>query len=254
MFRRRSFSPGVFAGSQIQRADRRRTLAKSFKESTRVGLCVGDLQACDCNAITCGGVETGLTIREFRASHPRHRGRQAAATHREGEAAGDFVRRRQFPSRARMGGLEGGEAARRQGNAPGVIDSGTNYVERPRPIAQRVRHYADMVGCERVIAGADCGFGTFLGRVNVAESIAWKNLGAGGRGQARIRTALALTGLFLLEAVGAFRFACFGIILVTVVRGCGEPVSWMFCLPDQRRSRVFMHPVRSSSYEGVTSS
>ena len=58
---------------------------------------------------------------------------------------------------------------------PGVIDSGPNYVEHPRLIAQRIRHYADIVGRERVIAGADCGFGTFLGRVKVAESIAWKN-------------------------------------------------------------------------------
>lgn len=57
---------------------------------------------------------------------------------------------------------------------PGVIDSGTNYVEHPRLIAQRIMRYTDIVGRERVIAAADCGFGTFIGRDDVAESIAWK--------------------------------------------------------------------------------
>ncbi len=43
---------------------------------------------------------------------------------------------------------------------PGVIDSTTNFVEHPRLVAQRIGHYADIVGRERVIAGVDCGFGT----------------------------------------------------------------------------------------------
>jgi hypothetical protein len=40
---------------------------------------------------------------------------------------------------------------------PGMIDSTTNFVEHPRLIAQRICHYADIIGRERVIAGADCG-------------------------------------------------------------------------------------------------
>ena len=62
---------------------------------------------------------------------------------------------------------------------PGVIDSTTNFVEHPRLIAQRICHYADIVGRERVIAGADCGFATFAFVNNaVAPSIVWAKLSA----------------------------------------------------------------------------
>jgi 5-methyltetrahydropteroyltriglutamate--homocysteine methyltransferase len=54
---------------------------------------------------------------------------------------------------------------------PGLIDSTSNYVEHPELIAQRLRRYIDAVGAERVIAGADCGFGTIAGRPNVVSSI-----------------------------------------------------------------------------------
>ena len=66
---------------------------------------------------------------------------------------------------------------------PGVIDSTTNFVEHPRLIAQRIRHYADIVGRERVIAGADCGFATFAFVNNpVAPSVVWAKLAALGEG------------------------------------------------------------------------
>jgi 5-methyltetrahydropteroyltriglutamate--homocysteine methyltransferase len=62
---------------------------------------------------------------------------------------------------------------------PGVIDSTTNFVEHPRLVAQRIYHYADIVGRERVIAGADCGFATFAFVNNaVAPSVVWAKLGA----------------------------------------------------------------------------
>ena len=62
---------------------------------------------------------------------------------------------------------------------PGVIDSTTNFVEHPRLIAQRICHYADIVGRERVIAGADCGFATFAFVNNaVAPSVVWSKLKA----------------------------------------------------------------------------
>jgi 5-methyltetrahydropteroyltriglutamate--homocysteine methyltransferase len=62
---------------------------------------------------------------------------------------------------------------------PGVIDSTTNFVEHPRLIAQRICHYADIVGRERVIAGADCGFATFAFVNNaVAPSIVWAKFAA----------------------------------------------------------------------------
>jgi 5-methyltetrahydropteroyltriglutamate--homocysteine methyltransferase len=62
---------------------------------------------------------------------------------------------------------------------PGVIDSTTNFVEHPRLVAQRIGHYADIVGRERVIAGADCGFATFAFVNNaVAPSVVWAKLAA----------------------------------------------------------------------------
>ena len=44
---------------------------------------------------------------------------------------------------------------------PGVIDSTTNFIEHPELVAQRIVRYAELVGRENVIAGSDCGFGTF---------------------------------------------------------------------------------------------
>ncbi|MCC6777764.1 MAG: cobalamin-independent methionine synthase II family protein [Hyphomicrobiales bacterium] len=62
---------------------------------------------------------------------------------------------------------------------PGVIDSTTNFVEHPRLVAQRLKRYADIVGRERVMAGTDCGFGTFaLRHHQVFPSIVWSKLKA----------------------------------------------------------------------------
>jgi 5-methyltetrahydropteroyltriglutamate--homocysteine methyltransferase len=62
---------------------------------------------------------------------------------------------------------------------PGVIDSVSNFVEHPRLIAQRIQHFVDGVGCERVIAGSDCGFGTFAtGHRAVFPTIVWAKLRA----------------------------------------------------------------------------
>ncbi len=71
---------------------------------------------------------------------------------------------------------------------PGVIDSTSNFVEHPTLVAQRIGRYADIVGRERVIAGADCGFATFAGRrPRVATSIVWAKFEALAEG-ARIAT------------------------------------------------------------------
>ena len=59
---------------------------------------------------------------------------------------------------------------------PGVIDSTTNFIEHPELVAQRIERFANLVGRERVIAGADCGFGTFAGFGAVDGDIAWAKL------------------------------------------------------------------------------
>jgi 5-methyltetrahydropteroyltriglutamate--homocysteine methyltransferase len=61
---------------------------------------------------------------------------------------------------------------------PGVLDSSTNYVEHPELVAQRIERYASAVGRERVIAGTDCGFGTFAAYSKVDPAIAFKKLRA----------------------------------------------------------------------------
>jgi 5-methyltetrahydropteroyltriglutamate--homocysteine methyltransferase len=61
---------------------------------------------------------------------------------------------------------------------PGVIDSTSNFVEHPELVAERIGRYASVVGRERVIAGVDCGFGTFAGRIQVDSKIVWLKLGA----------------------------------------------------------------------------
>jgi 5-methyltetrahydropteroyltriglutamate--homocysteine methyltransferase len=61
---------------------------------------------------------------------------------------------------------------------PGVLDTSTNYVEHPDLVAQRICQFADIVGRERVIAGTDCGFGTFAGYGKIDPDISFKKLGA----------------------------------------------------------------------------
>jgi 5-methyltetrahydropteroyltriglutamate--homocysteine methyltransferase len=60
---------------------------------------------------------------------------------------------------------------------PGVIDSKSNVVEHPQVVANRILAVVDAVGDkERVIAGVDCGFGTFTGWEWVAEDVVWAKL------------------------------------------------------------------------------
>jgi 5-methyltetrahydropteroyltriglutamate--homocysteine methyltransferase len=61
---------------------------------------------------------------------------------------------------------------------PGVLDTSTNYVEHPELVAERICRFADIVGRERVIAGSDCGFGTFAGYGKLDPDISFKKLRA----------------------------------------------------------------------------
>jgi 5-methyltetrahydropteroyltriglutamate--homocysteine methyltransferase len=66
---------------------------------------------------------------------------------------------------------------------PGVLDSTTNFIEHPELVAQRIARYAEVVGKENVIAGSDCGFGTFASQNPiVAPSITWAKLKAMAEG------------------------------------------------------------------------
>jgi 5-methyltetrahydropteroyltriglutamate--homocysteine methyltransferase len=65
---------------------------------------------------------------------------------------------------------------------PGVIESKSNFIEHPELIAQRITRIAKRVGREQIIAGSDCGYGTWVGQAAVEPEIVWKKLEAMAEG------------------------------------------------------------------------
>ncbi len=65
---------------------------------------------------------------------------------------------------------------------PGVLDSTTNVVEHPEVVADRLIRYAEVLGKENVMAGTDCGFGTFVGMDTVVPTVTWAKLRAQAEG------------------------------------------------------------------------
>jgi 5-methyltetrahydropteroyltriglutamate--homocysteine methyltransferase len=70
---------------------------------------------------------------------------------------------------------------------PGVVESKSNFIEHPELIAQRIARYANLVGRDNVIAGSDCGFGTWVGQAAVDPDVVWAKLSAMAEG-ARLAT------------------------------------------------------------------
>jgi 5-methyltetrahydropteroyltriglutamate--homocysteine methyltransferase len=56
---------------------------------------------------------------------------------------------------------------------PGVLESKTNFIEHPELVAQRIGRYARLVGRENVVAGSDCGYGTWVGQAAVDPAVVW---------------------------------------------------------------------------------
>ena len=96
----------------------------------------------------------------FEASNPRHAHEWKVFRDRKGEIPDDKVL------------------------VPGVVDSTTNFVEHPELVAQRLTNFINIVGADRVIAGTDCGFGTFAGYGAVDADIAYAKLRALSEGAA----------------------------------------------------------------------
>ena len=69
---------------------------------------------------------------------------------------------------------------------PGVIDSTTNFVEHPELIRQRIERFVGIVGKDRVMAGSDCGFGTFAGFGTVDPDIVYEKLSSLAEGARRV--------------------------------------------------------------------
>ena len=69
---------------------------------------------------------------------------------------------------------------------PGVVDTTTNFVEHPELVRQRIERFINIVGEDRVVAGTDCGFGTFAGFGAVDPEIAYAKLSTLSEGAALI--------------------------------------------------------------------
>jgi 5-methyltetrahydropteroyltriglutamate--homocysteine methyltransferase len=67
------------------------------------------------------------------------------------------------------------------------VDTTTNFVEHPDLVAQRISTFVDIVGADRVVAGSDCGFGTFAGFGAVDPDIAYAKLSALSEGAALVK-------------------------------------------------------------------
>ena len=69
---------------------------------------------------------------------------------------------------------------------PGAVDTTTNFVEHPDLFAQRLERFTTILGTDRVIAGSDCGFGTFAGYGAGDPEIAWAKLASLSEGARRV--------------------------------------------------------------------
>jgi 5-methyltetrahydropteroyltriglutamate--homocysteine methyltransferase len=65
---------------------------------------------------------------------------------------------------------------------PGVLESKSNFIEHPELIAQRIGRYASLVGREHVMAGSDCGYGTWVGQAAVDPDVVWGKMAAMAEG------------------------------------------------------------------------
>jgi 5-methyltetrahydropteroyltriglutamate--homocysteine methyltransferase len=60
----------------------------------------------------------------------------------------------------------------------GVIDTKTNYIEHPQVVADRLVRVGRLIGRDRLMAGTDCGFDTFIKFSQVDPAVAWHKLAA----------------------------------------------------------------------------
>jgi 5-methyltetrahydropteroyltriglutamate--homocysteine methyltransferase len=65
---------------------------------------------------------------------------------------------------------------------PGVLESKSNFIEHPELVAQRIGRFATLVGRENLIAGGDCGYGTWVGQAAVDPAVVWAKLAAMAEG------------------------------------------------------------------------
>lgn len=145
------------AGSHVEALNH--ALANVPEEKVRIHICWGNYEGphvCDISMDKVFPVLMNTKSRYvlFETSNPRHAHEWTVFRDRKGEIPDNKIL------------------------VPGVVDTTTNFVEHPELIAQRIERFADIVGADRVIAGSDCGFGTFAGFGAVDPDIAYAKLGA----------------------------------------------------------------------------
>ncbi|WP_420585053.1 cobalamin-independent methionine synthase II family protein [Ruegeria sp.] len=127
------------------------------QDRVRVHICWGNYEGPHCCDIAMDKVFTTLMATKsryvlFETSNPRHAHEWTVFRDRKSEIPDDKVL------------------------VPGVVDTTTNFVEHPELVAQRIERFTGIVGADRVIAGSDCGFGTFAGFGAVDPQIAYAKL------------------------------------------------------------------------------
>lgn len=135
------------------------------QEKVRVHICWGNYEGPHCCDIAMDKVFSTLMATKsqkllFETSNPRHAHEWTVFRDRKSEIPDDKIL------------------------VPGVIDSTTNFVEHPEVVAQRIERFAEIVGADRVLAGSDCGFGTFAGFGAVDPAIAYAKLASLSEGAA----------------------------------------------------------------------
>lgn len=135
------------------------------QERVRIHICWGNYEGPHCCDIAMDKVFSTLMATKsryvlFETSNPRHAHEWTVFRHRRAEIPDDKVL------------------------VPGVVDTTTNFVEHPELVAQRIDRFTEIVGSDRVIAGSDCGFGTFAGFGAVDPDIAYAKLSALSEGAA----------------------------------------------------------------------
>ena len=127
------------------------------KEKVRIHICWGNYEGPHCCDIGMDKVFGTLMKAKarytlFETSNPRHAHEWTVFRNRKNEIPDDKIL------------------------VPGVVDTTTNFVEHPELVAQRIEKFVDIVGVDRVMAGSDCGFGTFAGFGAVDPDIAFAKL------------------------------------------------------------------------------
>ncbi|MCH2069007.1 MAG: cobalamin-independent methionine synthase II family protein [Shimia sp.] len=137
------------------------------QDRVRVHICWGNYEGPHCCDIPMDKVFSTLMATKsryvlFETSNPRHAHEWTVFRDRKSEIPDDKIL------------------------VPGVVDTTTNFVEHPELVSQRIQRFSDIVGADRVIAGSDCGFGTFAGFGAVDPDIAYAKLAALSEGAAAL--------------------------------------------------------------------